>query len=69
MNTFDILPEQDEPTDGWTVDYSFLNEVRNIAYINYSEDVHLEGVEAVALAVFDALSSYFPNGLQHRRLT
>jgi len=51
INTFDILPAQSEPTDGWTIDYSFLNEVRNVAYRDYDEDVSLEGVEAVLLAV------------------
>lgn len=66
MNTFDILPQQAAPTEGWTVDYSFLNEVRNVAYRDYDEGVHLEGVEAVLLAAFDALAVFFPSGLMAR---
>ena len=67
MNTFDILPAQSEPTDGWTIDYSFLNEVRNVAYRDYGEDVCLEHVEAALLAAFDSIALYFPNGLMLRK--
>ena len=66
MNTFDILPRQDEPTNGWTIDYSFLRGVQEGAAADYGESVHLEGVEAVLLAAFEALAVYFPNGLVRR---
>jgi hypothetical protein len=62
MNTFDILPRQEAPTSGWSVEYSFLKAVEDAALADYGESVHLEGVEAVLMAAFDALAVYFPPG-------
>jgi hypothetical protein len=63
MNTFDILPAQPEPTEGWEIDYAFLEAVEGAA-LERGEYVHLEGVEAVLLAAFDLLAVYFPSGLR-----
>ena len=65
MNTFNILPQQEEPTIGWQIEYSFLRAVKDGAAAR-GERVHLEGVAAVLLAAFDLLSVYFPNGLEAR---
>ena len=65
MNTFNILPQQEEPTNGWQIEYSFLRAVEDGA-LDRGERVHLEGVEAVLLTAFDLLSVYFPNGLEAR---
>ena len=66
MDMFDILPRQEAPTSGWSVDYSFLKAVEDAALAEYGESVHMEGVEAVLMAAFDALAVYFPNGLMAR---
>jgi len=66
MNTFDILPQQKEPTNGWVVDYSFLRAVQDKANTR-GEWVSTTGIEAVLLAAFDLLNVYFPNGLEARR--
>ena len=64
--TFDILPRQEAPKSGWSVNYEFLRAVETTALEVYNENVHLEGVEAVLMAAFDALAWYFPNGLMAR---
>lgn len=63
MNTFDILPAQEEPTNGWQIDYSFLRAVEEGAF-ERGELVSMEGAEAVLLAAFELLSAFFPNGLR-----
>jgi hypothetical protein len=65
MNTFDILPAQKEPTEGWEIEYSFLRAVED-GVRDRGESIHLEAVEAVLLTAFDLLSVYFPNGLEAR---
>jgi hypothetical protein len=65
MNTFDILPQQEEPTNGWVVDYSFLQAVKDGADAR-GEWVSTTGIEAVLLTAFDLLSAYFPKGLEAR---
>lgn len=66
MNTFDILPAQPEPTEGWEIEYSFLRAVED-GVRDRGERVSEEGVEAVLLTAFEMLSIYFPNGLEARR--
>jgi len=66
INTFDILPAQQEPTGGWQIEYSFLQAVGDKADRDYGWFVETEAVEAVLLAAFDCLAVFFPNGLMAR---
>jgi hypothetical protein len=44
------LPIQEQPDNGWVVDYDYLIRVQKVAQIEHGEDVSLEGVQAVLLA-------------------